>query len=285
MKKKYEKQGFAELSPIYKIHLENSHNLIFKEYNSLIKLNSQALYNIENRKVNIYKNIKVFTNFKNNIENKLAYNNMKNRLENSIYTTYFSRFHQLFQKSFVRLSLRNLTGSPVRLFIGNIYVDNVYFLKSKLCIGKKPKLNLKYIVSVDEVKNSKIELKTRNLDYFKAKYKVDLIKSVNLNIASEFYISKKFNNDIELNYSYSKYFIFSISSCFHYKIGNKDRIKNKINFGFSFNGFKFCIPIYLSKFENKSSLFELMFVNIMSNITGYFINFLYRRLFCEIEYE
>lgn len=270
---------------MYKINFQNSHNFIFKEQSTLIKLNSQALYEHERKRVRIFKNIKIFTNFKNNLENKFAFNNQKNRIENSLYTSFFSRFQPIFQKSFIRLSLKNRISDPVRLFLGNIYADNVYLLKSKVCVGRKPKINFKYIVSVDEQKNSSIQLKTRNLDYFKANYKVDLNNSINLSLGSDLVFGKKLNNRFELNYFYTKDFTLSVCSSFNFKLGKERKIKNKVCFGFSFSGFKFWIPFYLSKFDNKSSLVELMFVNIMTNIAGYFTNFLYKRIFSENEFE
>jgi len=164
-------------------------------------------------------------------------------------------------------------------------VDNSYLLKWKICIGKKPKINIKYIVSVDEKKNSSIQLKTRNLDYLKAYYKVNLNNSINLNIGSNVHLMKKINTYIELTYQYSKDFKLLFRSNFKYKYRREKRIKNNISFGFNFSGFNFWIPIYLSNFDNKSSLAELMFVNIITHIAGYFTNFLYKRIFCDYEYE
>lgn len=287
IKKKYEKLGFYELTPLSKIQLQNTHNFIFKEYNTLVKLNSQALYILESKRINIFKNVKIFTNFKNNIENKITFNNLKNRLEDSIYTSYFSRFHNFFQKSYARLSFKyNKNQESLRLFLGNIYVDNSYLFKSKACIGEKPKINLKYIVSIDESKNSKVEFKTRNLDYLISNYKVNLNNSICLSLGNEFYYKKKLNSNIELSYSYSKDFIISITSCFGFKFQNEKKLKNKINFGFNFSGFKFFIPIYFSKYDNKSSFFELFFVNAMTNIAGYFCNFLYKKMFSDnVEFD
>lgn len=268
------------LFEIKTINFANSHSFVFKEYSTLLRLNSLTNYNIENKSIKIFKNFKIFSNLnkKKNIENKFSFNNYKRRIENSVYTSYFSRYSKYLQKNFVRISLKN-NENPLRLFIGNYYIDNLFLLKSKICIGTKPKINLNYRINLEDKYNSKINIKTRNLNSIAVNYKGKINNFSYINFCSKFSFSKAFNNNVEFSYDYSKNLKVNLKTGIDYNFNIEKKVKNFLSLGFNFSGFEFSLPINLSNFDNTITLMELLTYNILVNIAGYFTHFFYQRVF------
>lgn len=219
------------------------------------------------------------------MENKFTFNNYKNRIENSIYTTYFSRYGKYFNKNFARISLKNSSDNPFKIFFGNFYVDNLFLLKAKICIALKPKINFNYRINLEDNYDSKINIKTRNLNSIALNYKGKLSNFSRINFGSKFSFNKIFNNSLEFSYDYSKNLKVNLKSGLDYNFNKEKKISNFFSLGFNFSGFDFTLPFSLSNYDNTATLMEILTYNIVMNIAGYFTHFFYQRVFISDENE
>ena len=157
--------------------------------------------------------------------------------------------------------------------MGNFYVNNLFLLKTKICLGAKPKINFNYRINLEDKYDSKINIKTRNLNSMAFNYKGKITDLIGINFSSKFYFFKKFDNYLEFFYEYSKTFKMKMKTGVDYNFNIHKKIKNYLSIGFEFSGFEFNLPLNLSNYDNMNTLMELFTYNILINILSYFTHF------------